>query len=481
MNPFYFDQNITQRIESVFTRLKKIEFFPVWLTELNLFFFLKKTNPFSLNITKELDSYFLNMTQGIEPLISWRWRKELNRLIFAYDSKNWNYFWMTQRIELLYMTQRMEPFFWIWLRELNFLINKTITQRNEPFFISLTELNPFSLNMTKELDSFFLNLTQRIGPFFQIWLQEMNFFQNMTHRIEPFFLNLTHRIELFLVEYDSTNWTLFLLTQRLVFFQCDTKSFFFLQTWLWAFNPFEKFDSRIRLFLKKTMTHRMEPFFSIWLKELNPFQNIAQRTEPLSTYDSKNWTLFQNITHRIEPFSTCDSKNWTFFSKELFQYDSKDEIFQYVLKSWTLFCFDLKNWQFLEKWVKYLNPFWKWLKELNFFHMIQIIEPYFEKRLTELNFLKLLSELSFFFEKNQRIERIEPFLDITQRIELFFVEHMTQRTWTFFFLNLTQRIAPTFFFMVQILGPFSHDSKNWTFSFTWLKYLNFFKEMDPFF
>ena len=94
--------------------------------------------------------------------------------------------------------------------------------------------------------------------------------------------------------------------------------------------------------------------------------------------------------------------------------------------------------------------------------------------------------MSFFFsKKTQRIERIEPFLEITQRIELFFVENMTQRIELFFSIWLKELLQP-FFFMIQILGPFSHDSKNWTFLFTWLKYLNFFenfwfKEMDLFF
>ena len=83
--------------------------------------------------------------------------------------------------------------------------------------------------------------------------------------------------------------------------------------------------------------------------------------------------------------------------------------------------------------------------------------------------------MCFFFQKKktQRIERIEPFLEITQRIELFFVENMTQRIELFFSIWLKELLQP-FFFMIQIHGPFTHDSKNWTFLFTWLKYLNFF-------
>ena len=142
----------------------------------------------------------------------------------------------------------------------------------------------------------------------------MIYFLNMTQRTELFFRYDTKKLNFF-VECDSKSWT---------FFQCDSKSFLTKMTL--SILPFLKYDSRIELFLKNydsqnwtlpiNMTHRMEPFFSIWLKELNPFRNITQRTEPFSTYDSKNWT---------------------FFSIELFQYYSKDKNFQYVLKSWTLF------------------------------------------------------------------------------------------------------------------------------------------------
>ena len=63
-------------------------------------------------------------------------------------------------------------------------------------------------------------------------------------------------------------------------------------------------------------------------------------------------------------------------------------------------------------------------------------------------------EFFFFLKKNtHRIERIEPFLDITQRIEPFFSQFDSKNCSFFFFLNLTQRIVPSFF----------HDSNTWTF------------------
>ena len=220
--------------------------------------------------------------------------------------------------------------------------------------------------------------------------------------------------------------------------------------------PFLKYDSRIELFLKNydsqnwalpiNMTHRMEPFFSIWLKELNPFRNITQRTEPFSTYDSQNWT---------------------FFSIELFEYDSNEWFFSICFEELNPFLIWPKELTF-GKMSQIFEPFLNMTQRIDFFHTIQIIEPYFKIGSQNWIFWSYFKNWVFFFKKKktQRIERIEPFLDITQRIELFFVEHMTQRTWTFFSQFDSK--------MIQILGPFSHDSKNWTFLFTWLKYLIFF-------
>ena len=51
-----------------------------------------------------------------------------------------------------------------------------------------------------------------------------------------------------------------------------------------------------------------------------------------------------------------------------------------------------------------------------------IIEPY-SKLAHRIEFFKVILSIEFFFwKKTQRIERIEPFLDITQRIEFFFLK-----------------------------------------------------------
>ena len=270
--------------------------FPVWLTELNFFFWKRLTelnffffwirltelNLFSLNMTKELDSYFLNMTQGIEHLMSWIWRKDLNRLIFEYTQRIELFLHRTQRIEIifvrlkelnLFIWLKEWNFFWIWLIDLNFFLQKkkTMTQRNELFFfryhsknwtlkkqsydsknwtffcftlrtwifsVRLTELNLFSLNMTKELDSYFFNMTQRIGPFVQIWRKESDL----------------------LFKYDSKKWT----------------------------------------------------FFKKWLTKLTVFEFDSQNWTFFFEFESQNWTFFFKKKERIEPLSKYDSKNYIF-------------------------------------------------------------------------------------------------------------------------------------------------------------------------
>ena len=195
----------------------------------------------------------------------------------------------------------------------------------------------------------------------------------------------------------------------------------------------------------------MEPFFSIWLKELNPFQ-----------YYWKNWTLF-NIW--LEDLNIC--------SIELFQYDSKDEIFPIWFEELNPPFWWFTDLTFLVKWVKYLNPFWTWLKELNFFSSDSHSWALFFNWLTEWNFFRMVffeitfrmvffwkyDSKNFFLTKNsERIERIEPFLDITQKKLTDWTFFWQYDSKNFFLLNLTERIVPSFF----------HDSNTWTF-FTWLK------------
>ena len=173
---------------------------------------------------------------------------------------------MAQRNEPSFqqMTQRIETFFWI--KELNlFFLSK----------IRLKELNFLStwlkeLNMTQKIELFFLfQFDRKNWKYFLIWLKELNIFLPR---------NMTQRIELFL-KYDSKDRTFFYMTKR-------TNSFFWHDSKNWTFFWTRLIDLRFFFFSKKKRKiwpSRIEPlFYSVWLKELNPF--------------------FLNTIHRIEPF-----------------------------------------------------------------------------------------------------------------------------------------------------------------------------------
>ena len=205
----------------------------------------------------------------------------------------------------------------------------------------------------------------------------------------------TPRIELFLKNYDSQNWTLLL-----------------------------------------NMIHRMEPFFSIWIKELNLF----------SKYHSKNWTCLFNRTFSIW------LKRFKFSTHPFF----------------------------LKKWVKYLNPFWTWLKELNFFHLVHIIELYFSIDSQNWFFFKSYFKSWVFFFKKKKLKELKELNPswISLKNWTFFVENMTQRTKLFFCsIWLKELFLP--FFMTLIFEFFFHMTQTIEFFFfTSLKYLNFWNFFD---
>ena len=154
------------------------------------------------------------------------------------------------------MTQRNELFFFDFTQRIEPLKKKVMIQRIELFLfhsknwifsVRLTELNLFSLNMTKELDSYFLNMTQ--------WIEQLNFF-NMTQRIGPFVRIWRKELDTSF-KYDSKKWT----------------------------------------------------FVKIWLTKLNFFEFDPQNWTFFFEYDSQNWIFFFNMTERIEPLSKYDSKN----------------------------------------------------------------------------------------------------------------------------------------------------------------------------
>ena len=116
---------------------------------------------------------------------------------------------------------------------------------------------------------------------------------------------------------------LFQFDSRIDFFQCDSKN------WIWL--------KGLNLYFPN-MTQRIEPSFSTWFDELNPFLTWLKDLNAFFLFD---------VTQRIEPFTfRCDSKNWTLFLI----------------------------------WLKELNLMKMWLKELNsfFFNVAQRIELFFD-------------------------------------------------------------------------------------------------------
>ena len=105
------------------------------------------------------------------------------------------------------------------------------------------------------------------------------------------------------------------------------------------------------------MTHRIEPFLLIWLTEWNPsFKNLTQRIEPFFKILLKELNPFQHMTRRIEHF----------FQKNFFNMTQRMKFFNMF---WRVEPFLIwpKELTFLEKWVKYLNPFWNMTQRIEFF------------------------------------------------------------------------------------------------------------------
>ena len=264
------------------------------------------------------------MTQRIEHLFSWTWRRELNLsswtwrrehnpknwTLFEYDSMDWTFFNVIQRIELL--TQRIVPFwkfdsknwtifFTIWLTELNLFFY--MAQRIEPFlFLNITLRIEPDLCFKKKKQLELISFSKRMDLFFT-WHEELNlFFWNVTQRIEPFFFWLWLKELNCFFNYDSKNWTLWCDPKNWTpLFECDSKN------WTLLFEC----DSK-----NWTFFYSMSPKEILWkicLKELNPFfLNMTQK---------KNWSFFKNMTLRIDPFKirlkelnflySKISKNWT--------------------------------------------------------------------------------------------------------------------------------------------------------------------------
>ena len=255
------------------------------------------------------------------------WLTELT--LFLYDSQNWTF---------LNMTQGMNFFFQIWLKELIFF-QKNKNSKNWMFFqyfsknwffydskdwifLRRKELNPFFFEKKKKIKE--LNLF-----FSRIWLKELNLVSKKKRLKELNSFEMTHRIELLFMNLFSI--------------------------WLKEWKSFCSMTPRVQLFLCSNMTPRIEPFFFFNLTQrIVCFFDVTQKFELLFEYDSRNWIFFwvwlqglnlffRNMTHRIELFKWLIELN--LFLRTTFQYDSK---------CWTL--------QMTHRVELFL---WIWRKELN--------------------------------------------------------------------------------------------------------------------
>ena len=280
VEPFYwvwlkelnFFLNITQRItfgkgsKIVFNdpqnwtnekkELKELNLFLSMIQRMELFFEYDSKNETIFWIRLNESNPFLNMTQWIEPSLTW-----LEKCFFKKKkkSKNWNFLSMSQRIVF---------FFWVWLKELNFWVFFFFFKKN-PQRIQL-----FSKIRYRELN-FLPIMTQK---FFKIWFEE--FHPSFYHDSKTFFLKKKK---------NSKNSTFFLMTHRL-------EPFCF-----YIFSK-KKIDSKNWSFFW-TMTLKMYFFFEVRMR----------LTEHFFQYYSQNWFFFLNVTFfvTLNLFFEFDSKNWS--------------------------------------------------------------------------------------------------------------------------------------------------------------------------
>ena len=481
---------MTHRIELFFWRISLIEiepFFSTWVKENDSIFSMTR-RIFTKNFdSKNNDPFFGNIDPKNWLLWTKIWLWELN--FWKCDSKHWTLFFnMSQRIEPTFpiWVKELNPFLKIWLEELNFF--STLSQRKWLHFWALTRRIELYKNFwRKELMILFswkywqqrielscekwlneLNMTLRIEPFFQVWLKALNplfvsiwdstnrtfelFYKNgLLKELNPFEpFHMAQRIgpilhdskNWTLLSYHSKNWFFFFMTQRIEPFFEETQ---WIEYFLWSkelYFLFWMWSKELNLFCwmwpkelnQCWKTWRIDPFYKYdW--ELNPFWTFS--------YDSKKWTFF-DMTQRVKLFA-CDSKNWNFSTKS----ESKNGFLE---------C-DSKNWNFSI-----------WLKELKLTHRIEHLFSRIWRTELNISFLEYDAQnwTSLFSNTTHRIEHpissriwlTEFFLNDSQ---IFF--NMTHRI-ELFFLQMTHRTEP-------LVSP--NDSKDWFF-LKWLKELNLFFE-----
>ena len=198
----------------------------------------------------------------------------------------------------------------------------------------------------------------------RVWVKELNFFWNNTwHKELNFLWNEIWPKEL--------NF-LFYITQRIE----HIKEFFRYDLFFFFFEEIQRIEPFFLILRKE-----LNPFSRIWLKEVNSsyktqrlenfFFNMTQRLQPFEhdsmnwasfLHDSKNWTFSgiwlnglntfvrAQVTQSTEPFLECVSNNWAFFF-----------FFECVSQNWAFFFFfferDSKNWTLKKSATQRNEPF----------------------------------------------------------------------------------------------------------------------------
>ena len=179
-----------------------------------------------------------------------------------------------------YMTQRIENFFSIWLKEL--------------FLLFFHDSNTWTF------------FTSTNWTFFFTWLKYLNFFENFWFKeMDPFF----SRLKVFSSKKNSQNWIFLNPTHRIDIF-CELnrliswiwrKELNRLISWIWRkdLNPFSNISLK-----------ELNSFLKRWLNEFNSFWKCASKNLTLFLIRLKELNFFMNMTQR-------------FFRKKLWLKESK--------------------------------------------------------------------------------------------------------------------------------------------------------------
>ena len=207
--------------------------------------------------------------------------------------------------------QRIEPLFLILRNALNFFLgddskNWTLLTRLKDLRFFFTWLKDFNLlNMTQWIEPL-LYMTQRIEPFFGIWLNGLNPLHERTQRIGHQKIIWLQQPNLFV--YDLVNWAFFFscwLKELNFFSKISPKNYWPFLTWLTELNSVLEHDSPNWTFFLKNMTHRNWTL-SKWVKENDSILSMSQRiftkfcdsknNDPFfGNIDPKNWLLWTKI------------------------------------------------------------------------------------------------------------------------------------------------------------------------------------------